>query len=410
MKPRLVVLGGSSVSTPGLALALRDVASEQGLTLVLHGRSPEKLEVVAQACGHALRDVGTVFSELDLRAALDGADLVLNQVRVGGLQARQFDESFPRLLGLVAEETLGAGGFANALRTIPVVLELAEELEVAAPAAVLVNLTNPASLVQQALARRTAVKSISVCDIPVALARLVHELLRAEPDTLEVDYFGTNHVGWVTAARDPSGADRLGEAIEHLGTVGSYPLDASFVKTLGVLPGPYLRYLYHPDRYASANGRTRAEDLLDVESVMLAEYAALPPDATADDVKRVVARRQPHWYDEIVVPVVEALLSDVPRRLVVQVTNEGHAPGLPDRQTIELPTAISRAAIEPMTASRLPRNCQAVLEQNAAYEELAVEAILDHDRSKALRALALNPLIGTIDNAAAVGDVVWPAD
>jgi 6-phospho-beta-glucosidase len=92
VKPRLVVLGGSSVSTPGLALALRDVASEQGLTLVLHGRSPEKLEVVAQACGHALRDVGTVFSELDLRAALDGADLVLNQVRVGGLQARQFDE------------------------------------------------------------------------------------------------------------------------------------------------------------------------------------------------------------------------------------------------------------------------------------------------------------------------------
>ncbi|MDX6543728.1 MAG: 6-phospho-beta-glucosidase [Gaiellaceae bacterium] len=392
---RLVVLGGSSVSTPGLALALRALPEDARFDLVLHGRSQEKLDAVGRACEAVL---GPVERHSDLAAALRGADLVLNQVRVGGLEARRFDETFPRELGLVAEETLGAGGFANARRTIPVVLELARAVERHAPQATLVNLTNPASLVHQALVRETRVRAISVCDVPVTLERSVYELAGARPGTLRVDYYGTNHIGWVTAACDERGHDRLPDVLARLGNGD---------RASGVLPGPYLRYLYEPERFAAANGKTRAAELLDVEAEMLAEYAALSEGAGPEDVERVVSRRAPHWYEEIVVPVLVGCVSPERRRVVVQTANGDLDPALPPAQTVELPVELSRAGLTPERPAPLPRDCRALLEENAAYEGLAVEAIVEDDRDKARRALALNPLVGGA-KADAVLEAAWP--
>jgi 6-phospho-beta-glucosidase len=404
---RVVVLGGSSVATPGLALALRGLAAERRLTLVLHGRSPEKLGAAARAARIALRGEAPVEHETELARALEGADVVLNQVRVGGLEGRRDDESFPRELGLVGEETLGAGGFANALRTLPVVLELAEAIARHAPGAVVVNLTNPASLVQQALALHSPLRALSVCDVPVTLAGWVHELVGEPPGSLRLEYFGTNHLGWATAARDASGADRLPEALERLETLEAYPVDAALAHALGVLPGPYLRYVYEPDRYAGGNGLPRAARLLEVEQTMLAEYAALHEDATPEDVARIVAHREPHWYEEIVVPVIAACLGQA-TRLVVQVTNEDNDPRLPAQQAIEVAARVEGAELEVEAPPELPPDCRAVLEENAAYEQLAVEAIVERDRGKALRALVLNPLVGSVTKAAGVLEQVWP--
>jgi 6-phospho-beta-glucosidase len=176
-----------------------------------------------------------------------------------------------------------------------------------------------------------------------------------------------------------------------------------------VLPGPYLRYLYATERHiAPPEGPVRADQLLDLEGDLLDAYAALGADATPGDVKAIVARRAPHWYQEIVVPVLEALVADAPRRLIVQLTNAGHDPRLPDGQTLELPARVSAAAIAPEAPAELPRDCRALLEHNAAYEALAVEAIVEHDRDKALRALVANPLVAGVDRAQAVLSAVWP--
>jgi 6-phospho-beta-glucosidase len=408
--PRLTVLGGSSVSSVGLALALRPLAERGGLTLVLQGRSADKLGVVGRACRVALAGTGAAVEwETDLRAALEGATLVLVQVRVGGLEGRRFDESFPRALGLLGEETLGAGGFSNALRTVPVALELARAIEAAAPGAHVVNLTNPASVVQQAIARCTGLSSVSVCDVPVTLAGWLSELLELPHGELEMDYYGTNHLGWATAARDASGRDRLPEALERLDALSAYPLPAEWARALGVLPGPYLRYLYATERHvAPPEGPVRADQLLDVEAGLLEAYAALGADATPDRVEAIVARRAPHWYEEIVVPVLEALVSPEPRRLVVQVPNGSRDARLPAGQTLELPARLSAAGIETEAPAALPADCRALLEQNAVYEQLAVEAIVEGDRRKALRALVVNPLVGTVARAEAVLEAVWP--
>ena len=406
--PRITVLGGSSVSSVGLALALRPLAAREELVLTLHGRNMAKLDAVARASAVALGGTpARVDGRTDLAESLEGADVVLLQVRVGGLEGRRFDESFPRELGLVAEETLGAGGFSNALRTVPVVLELARAIESAAPGARVVNLTNPASIVHQAITRYTNLRAVSVCDVPVTLRGWVADVLGRAPQEIEIDYFGTNHLGWVVRARD-DGRDRLDEVLERLDELQAYPLPAAWARALRVLPGPYLRYLYRPEAFLGSPGSpTRADELLEVEAELVDRYAALDASATSEDVERIVSRRAPHWYEEIVVPALEAFVSDEPRRLVVQIANGATDPLLPHEQTIELPAWISRTGVEPEPPPPLPADCRAVLNANAVYERFALEAIVERSRDKALRALVANPLVGGIAQAEAVLDRVW---
>lgn len=408
--PRLVVIGGSSISTPGLALALRGLKNVDELDLVLHGRTQEKLESVARACQIALRDThATISWHTDLDTALTGAELILIQVRVGGLHRRHFDESFPRQLGLLGEETLGAGGFSNALRTIPVVLDLAQAIARVAPNAKAVNLTNPASLVLQALARYSEIQSIAVCDVPVQLTRMVYRLLKSVPGSLEIAYYGTNHIGWITSVRArEDGVERLPDVLDRLERAPDYPIDNEWVKVLGVLPGSYLRYFYSLEQWlGSPEEKTRAAELLEVQDSMLRRYSALTPEASLADLQDIVESRQPHWYQEIVVPVLSASLSRDPQHLIIQTMNHGQDPRLPQLQAIEIPARVSSRGVFPETPAPLPPDCRSLLEQNAVYESLAVEGIVERDRSKVLRALVTNPFVGTVEKAEAVLNAVW---
>lgn len=410
--PRLAVLGGSSVSTPALALALRDVPLQDQLQLVLHGRSQEKLDLVARACRLVATDTPlTVEHSTDLPWCLDGADLILNQVRVGGLEGRGFDEQFPPRLGLIGEETLGAGGFSNALRTIPVILETCRVIQRCAPKAVIINLTNPASLVAQAMCRYAGLTVVSACDVPVTLTGWIHELLDAPAGCVEVDYLGTNHIGWATAARDQrlGGRNRLDEALERVDRLRNFPFDPAWVRILGVLPGSYLRYYYYRDRLVAttASSRTRANELMDLESEILEAYRGLSDESTPREVASAIAKRGPHWYDEIIVPLIGALVSTAPQRLIVQVANCGRVPDLSDHSIIEIPARVAAGGIQPERPISLPPECQMLLVQNAVYEELVVESIVEHDRGKAIRALVANPLVGTVDKANAVIDLLW---
>ena len=395
---KVVVLGGSSVASPALVLALTR-SSLQDMEVVLVGRSAEKLGVVGRACAIAAGPHVRVTTSTAPEQAMAGADAILNQVRVGGLAAREFDETYPTQFGLIGEETLGAGGFFNALRTIPVVLQYARMAEREAPDAWFINVTNPAGMVASAVHRTTKLKTFSVCDVPGTLLAGLQETLGSD---LEWDWLGVNHVGWLTGLRR-RGTDQslMGEAID---AAARWPLSLFAVEdvcAMQAIPSPYVRYLLYPHRYRpqSSQSRSRATDLKELEAELLQQYRTLSA-ASPSSAASLVQRRGAHWYDQAVVPVLEALFRDNPKTMMLQI---------PDRDTaLERPVQVSRSgiAVRPPWAP-IPQDAAAWLGILRAYESLAVEAILTGERAKAIRALGINPLVGDGDIARQLLAAVW---
>jgi 6-phospho-beta-glucosidase len=410
---KLVVLGGSGVATPELAEAMvhcpgRTVPVE----MVLVGRSRDKLEKVTQVSRLLAGDdpLLSISCTTDTEAALAGADFVLNQVRVGGLEARAFDESYPRELGLPGEETVGPGGFANACRTVPVVLEYARLIERLAPNAQLISFSNPASLVQYAVTRYTRVPTIGLCDAPITLAESIARVVGAPSDELSVDYLGMHHFGWVTGVWW-RGRDLLPPALARVGEIVK-DLEPAVAQAIGAIPCSYLKYLFHPDRMLAGQmgRRTRAEELIDLQSEILADY-----ERTADGGRpTALARRGARWYGMIIAPVLTALIEGqhgatpaVPSRFIINVANGQTIPWLPATAVVEVPALVARGWVLPLATGPVPPDVKALLEANCAYEMLATEAIVERDRARALRALLLNPIRHTYDQAVAVLERAW---
>lgn len=396
-----VVLGGSSVASPELFNALAARPERPALRVVLHGRDARKLEQVGQICAQVARtlDGAQVAWTTDLAEALDGADAVLNQIRVGGLSARSFDESFPHAFDIPGEETVGPGGFANAWRTVPVCLDYAREIEKRAPNARLINLTNPASIVQTALARATRVRVVSVCDSPVTLIENVARLLDVPPTELDVEYVGMLHFGFITGIKR-DGADRMPRALEQMALLPGLVAHPGFLQAMGVVPSPYLNYFLAPELMLArqrAKGRTRASELQDLETQILDEYAA-------GHFSRL-GKRAALWYDKIIVPVLLSLLGQAGDH-IVNTRNGESIPFLPPETIVEVRGRVSPDGFLPYVTNGAPRDVQAMLQTNAAYEALVVEAILERSYDKAWRALRVNPLVRSAAQAREIVEVV----
>ena len=400
---RLIVLGGSAASTPELFEAIErwpgGLERRPELTVVLAGRSAEKLELVAKACRTRLSGTGrrvVVETATERRRALEGADLVVNQVRIGGLEARDFDESFPWPFGLPGEETMGPGGCANALRTIATLRETWRDVLETAPDALIVNLTNPAGMVRQAAAREFPLRVIEVCDGPIAFLEAISARLRLPVSAVAQRYVGMNHLGWYV----PDGQGDL-DAIADLAT----GMDPGIVPAFQALPTQYVRYYVHPDRLLEEQrGRpTRARTLLDVQARMLSAYEALD----AGDMPR----RGAVWYAKAVVPLVDAWVNGTDELLVLGVANGGLVPEVPPEATIELPhRAPSPGAFEALAPVGRPGLVAAFLTCQGSYETLAVDASLRGERAARLRALLANPMVASYDQAAGLLDAIEKRD
>ena len=415
MSVKVVVLGGSGVATPALAQALHQSPDRtQPIELVLVGRSAGKLETVAGIArlfgeGDPLL---TVSTSTDVDAALAGADYVLNQVRVGGLEARSFDESFPNELGMPGEETVGAGGFANASRTIPAVLDYARRMERICPEALMVSFANPSSLVQYAVAHYTTLNVLGLCDAPISLVQNIARAIGAPAQELEVDYVGMHHFGWVSGVRQ-GGRDRMPDVLEQA-AVASPNVDAALTRALGVIPGNYLNYIFHGDRVlAGKRGKpTRAQELLGLQDEVLVEYEA---SLASGQKPAGLARRKAAWYDAIIAPVLLAFIEGragvsaayKSRAFILNVTNQGRVPWLPDDAIVELPSRIEVGKIVTPPAAALPDDVRNLVQRNCAYEQMAVTAIVERDRERALRALLLNPMVRGYDQAVAILERAW---
>ncbi len=404
---KIVILGGSGVATPNLATALINIPDRRRcIQLVLHGRSEEKLVKVAGiSCILAGNDPLLEISyTTDIRAALDRADFILNQIRVGGLEARAFDESFPHELGLPGEETVGPGGFANASRTIPVVLEYAHLIEQICQDARLLTFANPSSMVQYAITRYTKVNAIGLCDGPITLSQNIARSLQLPVDELVIDYIGMHHFGWVTGVWH-HGLNLLPDAIACSG-VASPDVDPAIIHALGVLPGLYLDYVFHPDRILSKKmgKRTRAEELIELQGELLSEYT----DALAEGkAPEGLAKRKARWYQAIIAPVMVSLAEERTDRFILNVINRQTIPWLPAEAIVETECLVEKGRIQPLAAPWAPAMVRALVQTNCAYEMLAVEAIVERDRAKALQALLLNPIIHTYEQATGTLEKAW---
>jgi 6-phospho-beta-glucosidase len=402
---RIAVMGGSGVATPELVAAFaRRPGPDLDVTLI--GRTAGRLEKVAAVCRAiaAGRPGLRIAATTDAAAGLQGADFVVNQVRVGGVEARAFDETFPLEFGFPGEETVGPGGFANALRTIPAVLESARLVERVAPQALFVNFTNPTSFVQYAVSRYTGLATLGLCDSPVSLVAGVATAVGVPAAGLAVDYVGMHHFGWIVAAYH-DGRDVLPRALENAAAITGLGIAPEVVRALGVVPHFYYRYFAHGDEIAAQQrgAPPRARQLAGLQQEILAAY-----DGPTDDALAALSRRGARWYELVVAPVLSALIERSTSSHIVNVVNGSTLPWLPAEAVVETPALLAQGVVRPLPPRAVPAAVQALVAANCSYEMAAVEAIVERSHERALRALLLHPMHLTWQQAQGILARVWP--
>ena len=396
---QFVVLGGSAPATVQLIDALAGWPANPGhdrpaaIDLVLYGRSPDRLGAVVRAArlrAGALGLAVTVTSETDRVVALTGADIVLNQIRPGGLAQRSADESFPRQFGIPGEETIGPGGFACAVRAVAALRPVWADVARCCPGALLINLTNPAGIVTQAARLGFGLDVVSVCDSPLdLLAEAAVRLGSDDPSGagLRARYVGMNHVGWYVP-ESAAELDRLA------GLVGG--MDPDLPRLHGALPGSYLRYYAQPDRMLAAQqGRpTRADVLQAIASSTLETFGR-------GELPSAWHRPAP-WYSLAVVPLASAWRHGSGSPLILGLPNRGRVAWLPDDVIVEGPARVARAGqIEPAPVVSLPDLPRGIIARHASYERLAALTLSagPPGDDELIRVLLANPLVTSLDQA-----------
>ncbi|WP_415940896.1 6-phospho-beta-glucosidase [Streptomyces sp. 067-1] len=397
---KLTVVGGGSTYTPELIdgfARLRDTLPVEELVLV--DPAADRLELVGGLArrifarqGHG----GRVVTTSDLDAAVDGADAVLLQLRVGGQAARQQDETWPLECGCVGQETTGAGGLAKALRTVPMVLDIAERVRRANPDAWIIDFTNPVGIVTRALLR-AGHRAVGLCNVAIGLQRKFAGLLGVTPADVHLDHVGLNHLTWETAVRlgGPEGEDVLPRLLaEHGDTVAAdLRLPRPLLDRLGVVPSYYLRYYYAHDEVVEElrTKPSRAAEVAEMERQLLEMYG----DPALDEKPALLAKRGGAYYSEAAVDLAAALLGGAGSPYqVVNTYNRGTLPFLPDDAVIEVPAAVGGKGAAPLPVAEVDPLYAGLMANVTAYEDLALDAALRGGRDRVFRALLAHPLVG----------------
>jgi 6-phospho-beta-glucosidase len=404
---KLAVVGGGSTYTPELVDGVARLANDVKVTeLVLVDPDQARLDIVGPVSARIMRRYGhpaRLRWTASLDDGLDGAGAVLLQLRVGGQAARQRDETWPLECGCIGQETTGAGGLAKALRTVPVVLDIAERARQRSSAdAWIIDFTNPVGIVTRALLD-AGHRAIGLCNVAIGFQRQFAQLLGVPPERVALDHVGLNHLTWERAAF-VDGADALPGLIATHGLqiAGHTGLPASVMDDLGAVPSYYLSYFYeHNAAVAQQRGRsTRAEEVARIERELLELYA----DPALDRKPELLTHRGGAFYSEAAVALLASLVSDARDRQVVNVRNAGTFPFLDDDAVIEVPAVIGAGGAEPVPTAPLPPLMRGLVAHVSAYEELAVEAALRGGRDRVRAALLAHPLVGQYDLAGRLAD------
>jgi 6-phospho-beta-glucosidase len=394
---KLAVVGAGSTYTPELVSGLSRERERIGVDeLVLHDIDAERLEVVGALARRMLerqRFEGSLVATGELDRALDGAGFVLVQIRVGGQAARLSDETVPLACGCIGQETTGAGGLAKALRTVPVMLEIAARARaLAAPDAWIVDFTNPVGIVTRALLD-SGHRAVGLCNVAIGFQRWAAGVLGVEPARVLVDHVGLNHLTWARAIRldgDDVLPDLLAAHGEELAERVDLPLEV--LERLGVVPSPYLHYFYRHDAVLAEQRDSvpRAATVAAIERELLELYR----DPQLAEKPPLLEQRGGAYYSEAATGLVASLVTGDGATHVVDVRNEGTVAGLAADDVVELPARVRRDGPVPLEQPPLAPELLGLVQHVAAYERLAAQAARSGDPDLVWKALLAHPLVG----------------
>ncbi|WP_347289814.1 6-phospho-beta-glucosidase [Kluyvera georgiana] len=419
---KITVIGGGSSYTPELVegLIARHASlpmAELALVDVEAGR--EKVEIIAALSRRMLDRNGLeaikVSVHFDADDAIRGSSFVLTQLRVGQLPARAADERLGLSHKLLGQETTGVGGFAKALRTIPVMLDIARRVERLAPDAWIINFTNPAGIVTEAVSRHSKAKIIGLCNVPVTMHHMIADMLKLPYGDVSLRFAGLNHMVWVHQVL-AAGRDATDEVIEMLcdgeqlsmNNIKAIPWPPELLRALRAIPCPYHRYFWQTrtmleDELADADSKgTRAEQVMKVEASLFKLYA----DPNLDKKPEELSQRGGSFYSEVAVQLINALHNNLGIEMVVNTANNGAIQGLPDDAVIETNCLIDALGAHPLAFGKLPPLMNGLTQQVKDFERLTIDAAVHGDKQKALLALVANPLVADVNLASALVDEV----
>ena len=431
---KLTIVGGGGFRVPLVYGALLAKAQRLGLDeVVLHDIDATRLDRMAPvldglAAEHGARLPFRTTTELD--DAVEGADFVFCAIRVGQLEGRVVDESVPLGLGVLGQETTGPGGICFALRTIPAMVSLAQVIAARAPAAWLINFTNPAGMVTEAVQQVLGERAVGVCDSPSGLCRRVAAALGREPGELWFDYFGLNHLGWLKGVRDERG-EQLRGLLEDDARLAGFEegrlFGGEWLRSLDMIPNEYLYYFYYSSDTVDAiraSPASRGAFLLEQQRAFYAQDGQAPAEALAawratrhDRERTYMAEARSaagdgsehdidanSGYESEAMAVLEAIALNTRAVLILNTANRSSLPVLDERAVVEVPAVVGRGGPVPLAVGEVPAHAGALIALMKEVERTTIDAALTGSRELAVKALALHPLVPSVSTARAIFD------
>ncbi len=413
-KLKIAVIGGGSSYTPELIDGFIQRAAELPVAeihLVDISGGVEKLEIVTALARRMVTKAGLnleVKATLDRRSAIAGADYVMTQLRVGGLEARAKDERIPLKYNVIGQETTGPGGFAKALRTIPVILDICRDMEDLAPEAWLINFTNPAGMVTEAVQQHTNIKVMGLCNVPIGMRNNIATIMDLPASELLIEFAGLNHLVWGHRIWH-GGQDITQGVIEKLADGASMTMrnipdlewDGDFLKNLDMIPCPYHRYFYMTDhmlqdeKEAFEQNGSRALQVMEIERDLFKRYQ----DPSLEEKPAELEMRGGAWYSDAAVSLISAIHNDKREIHPVNVANRGAIQGLSSEAVVEVNAVIGKHGALPMNVEGLPADALGLMQSVKAYEQWTIEAATTGSVKAAIHALAVHPLVPSITTA-----------
>jgi 6-phospho-beta-glucosidase len=410
---RLVILGGGGFRVPLVHRALlMDRAPERVTELVLHDVDRARLDAIGKVLAErsaGVPDAPSVTATTDLDDALRGADFVFSAIRVGGLAGRAADEGVARAEGVLGQETVGAGGIAYALRTVPVAVDIARRIAAVAPEAWVINFTNPAGVVTEAMARHLGDRVIGICDSPVGLSRRVARALDVDLDTAWPDYVGLNHLGWLRGLH-VDGEDLLPKLLADTARLESFEegklFGADWLRTLGAIPNEYLHYYYFT-REAVASGASRGAFLLEQQRKFYGDPSFASWDRTrlereatymaeTRDDERDSDDLDGGGYEQVALALMHAIANDWRTTLILNVPNGSTLSVLDSQAIIEVPSTVDATGARPLAVSPLDDHAAALVGSVKAVDRAVLDAATGGAKADAVKAFALHPLVDSV--------------
>ncbi|MFC7678751.1 6-phospho-beta-glucosidase [Paenibacillus sp. GCM10028914] len=418
---KITVIGGGSSYTPEIVEGFirgYDQMPIRELWFVDIEEGQHKLDIVGNLAKRMIEKSGLpieVHLTLDRRRAIEGADFVTTQMRVGLLAARKLDEHIPIQHGVIGQETTGPGGMMKALRTVPVILDICRDIEELAPNAWMLNFTNPAGIVTEAVQKYSKVRSIGLCNSPINFQKfLAAEYQVPEKDVL-AEFVGINHLHWVTSAI-VRGEEKLPELLDGgksytAKNVPTFGWDPDFIKSLGAIPTYYLKYFYMTDTMFSDMKASLEKDgtRADVVSRVEEELFKLYQDVNLDVKPKQLEQRGGAFYSEAAVNLMNSIYNDKRDIQTLNVANGNTFDFLPADASIEVNCVVTGQGPIVLAPQYVPEHVKGLMHAVKVYEQLTIEAAVTGDRGIALQALVHHPLIPSVDVAKKVLDELLEA-